>query len=124
MDDPDQRYTYFRVRGTGDYLIERRDGTATPTLVDWTASPAVRCGGSPDGTARNTLEIGVAASTTRFFMNGTEVEALPTESVKPYGLVGLRVNHMLDIAVRDYRVGERPPVGETTMAAGDTARLR
>jgi hypothetical protein len=101
---PDQRYTYFLVRGSGDYLIKRRDGTATPTLVDWTPSPAVKRIAA-GGTALNTLEIRVEADTTRFFVNGTEVHALPTESVEPYGLAGLRVNHMLNVTVRDVRLG-------------------
>jgi hypothetical protein len=111
---PDQRYTYFLVRGSGDYLIKRRDGSATSTLADWTPSPAVKRIAA-GGTALNALEIRVEPDTTRFFVNGTEVDALPTESVEPYGLAGLRVNHMLNVTVRGVRLGGAPLV-----AAGGT----
>jgi hypothetical protein len=104
LKDPDQRYTYFLVRGTGHYLIKRRDAAETPTLRDWTPSEAVQKVGTGGSGATNALEIRVAQDTTRFFVNGTQVDALPTETVAPYGFTGLRVNHDLNVAVRDYRV--------------------
>lgn len=97
LEDPDQRYSYFVIRGTGDYLIKRREGEATPTLVDWTPSDAIRPG-------QNTLEVRVAQDSVRFTINGTEVETLPAEQVQPYGIAGLRVNHMLDVAVTSFAV--------------------
>jgi hypothetical protein len=121
LKDPDQRYTYFLVRGTGHYLIKRREGEATPTLVDWTPSDAVQKVTTQGGSAANALEVRVQPDTTRFFVNGTEVAALPTESVQPYGLAGLRVNHALNVAVRDFRVdGGAAPGGSASDAAGGT----
>jgi hypothetical protein len=114
LKDPDQKYTYFLVRGSGHYLIKRRDGAETPTLVDWTASEAVPKVATAGGSAMNALEIRVQPDVTRFFINGVEVEALPTETVQPYGLAGLRVNHMLNVAVRDFRAerGDAAPTAE------------
>ena len=120
LQDPDQRYTYFLVRGTGHYLIKRRDGAETPTLRDWTASEAVRKVTAQNGSASNTLEIRAAQDTTRFFVNGTQVDALPTETVQPYGFTGLRVNHSLNVAVTDYRVNGTAivPTGGATGQSG------
>ena len=101
---PDQRYTYFLVRGTGHYLIKRREGDATPTLVDWTPAPAVAKVVNAGDVTRNTLQIRVELDSTRFFVNGTRVETLPTDQVQPHGLVGLRINHGLDMRVIDFGV--------------------
>jgi hypothetical protein len=123
LTDPDQRYTYFLVRGTGHYLITRREGEATSALIDWTASDAVPKVTTAGGGATNALEVRVEPETTRFLVNGTEVAALPTERVQPYGLVGLRVNHALDVVVRDFRVdgGAAPAGGAPGGAASGAA---
>ena len=104
LQQPDQQYTYFLVRGTGDYLIKRRDGEATPTLVDWTASPAIQKLANAGDVTRNTLEVRVETDVTRFLVNGTEVTALPTEQVQPYGIAGMRINHALDMLVSSFDV--------------------
>jgi hypothetical protein len=106
LQDPDQRYTYFLVRGTGHYLIKRRDGSATPTLKDWTASEAVGKVATEGGTAATALEIRVEPETTHFVVNGTEVAARPPADVQPYGIAGLRVNHGLNVVLRDFRLGD------------------
>jgi hypothetical protein len=36
-----QSYTYFVIRHTGEYLVRRRQGDRTETLVEWTAHPAI-----------------------------------------------------------------------------------
>ena len=101
---PDQQYTYFLVRGTGDYLIKRREGDQTRTLVDWTPSDAVRAataGSEPE----NALEVRVQGDSVRFVANGKVVETLPTARVDPWGIAGLRVNHRLDLRVSGFQVG-------------------
>ena len=37
-----QSYTYFLIRGDGQYTIKRRNGANVSSLVDWTASDANR----------------------------------------------------------------------------------
>jgi hypothetical protein len=117
LQQPDQQYTYFLVRGSGDYLIKRRDGDATPTLTDWTASPAIQKVATAGGAAQNTLEVRVEPEVTRFYVNGTEVTSLPTEQVQPYGVAGLRVNHALDVLVKSFEVGEGATAAEPATPA-------
>jgi hypothetical protein len=106
LQQPDQRYTYFLVRGNGDHLIKRRDGASTSTLQDWTPSPAVQRVTAAGASARNTLEIRVGPEVTRFLVNGTEVTTLPTDRVQPYGIAGLRVNHGLELAVSSFEIAD------------------
>jgi hypothetical protein len=98
-----QKYTYFLVRQDGMFLIKRRDGNATPTIADWTASSAIKkTAGSTPGT--NTLSIAVAADNVRFLVNGTEVGAAPASRVDASGIAGLRINHNLNVHVENFGV--------------------
>jgi hypothetical protein len=102
LETPAQDYLYFVVRGDGKYLIKHRAGEQVHTLADWTASPAVH---SADGSGRatNALRIDVGRDSVRFYANGTRVAALP-RVVRTDGIVGLRVNHALDLQVEGPRV--------------------
>jgi hypothetical protein len=98
-----QKYTYFLVRQDGQYTIKRRQGAATPTIVDWTDSPAVKktAAGSK---GVNALAIAVAGGTARFSINGTEVKSVPAAQIDANGLVGLRINHNLNVHVEGFGV--------------------
>ena len=109
LESPDQRYTYFLVRGTGHYLVKRRNGEETSTLTDWTASDAVNAIESPGDEPTNTLAVRVQGDSVRFVVNDQVVETLPAEEVQPWGLVGLRVNHNLDLQVSGVDVEEASP---------------
>jgi hypothetical protein len=41
LDAAGQKYTYFIVRQDGKYMIKRRAGADTPTVMDWTDSAAI-----------------------------------------------------------------------------------
>lgn len=119
LESPDQRYTYFLVRGTGDYLVKQRDGEETRTLTDWTGSDAVRAILRPGDEPRNTLEVRVQGDSVRFAVNDRVVETLPADRARPYGLAGLRVNHGLDVEVSDFEVVRSTgPSGEAGQAGG------
>jgi hypothetical protein len=99
-----ETYLYFEVRQDGMYLINQRAGAEKPLkLVDWTASPAVHK--FDDSPNTNTLAIKVAPDSVRFVVNGTEVHAISRKEIaNSSGVVGLRVNHNLDVHVADYSV--------------------
>ena len=100
-----QTYLYFEVRQDGDYYIAHRSGPTVHTLVGWTASPAVhKFDDAPNTT--NDLAIKVAADSVRFFVNNTQVNALPRSgmSADESGQVGLRVNHNLSVHVANFAV--------------------
>jgi hypothetical protein len=102
LETDDQAYTYFVIRRSGEFLIRRRAGSTTTNVRDWSAAPAIRKFDDkrPDErSVRNVLEIKVAADTTAFLVNGTEVARAPTRDIDTDGIVGLRVNHQLNIHV-------------------------
>jgi hypothetical protein len=98
-----QKYTYFLVRQDGQFLIKRRAGDTTPTVKDWTANGAVK---KTDATTKgvNTLAIAVAPDKVRFLVNGTEVAAAPASQIDTSGIVGLRINHNLNVHVDQFGV--------------------
>lgn len=99
-----QQYTYLLVRGDGRYLVKRREGTGTRELTDWVESSAVRAIAEDGGEAANTLEIRARGDQVEFVVNDTVVETFPRDRVQPEGLAGIRVNHDLEVDVRDWSV--------------------
>jgi hypothetical protein len=100
---PNVDYVYFLIRQDGKYLVKRRQGAKTHTLVNWTADPAIQqTNGKTNG--ENTLAVAVGASQVRFLVNGKDVTSLPRTDVPTSGIVGLRANHHLDLDVRDFGV--------------------
>ena len=105
LDGEGQQYLYFLVRGDGTYLVKRRDGANTTTLQTWTASPAVHKADSA-GQATNLLEIDRKSDPSKvvFKVNGQPVWTTDAKTVDPTGIVGLRVNHNLDVHVSGFEV--------------------
>lgn len=96
-------YSYFLIRDTGEYLIKRRMGSETPTVVGWTPSDAIVSYGG-EGTADNVLEVECGADTVNFYINGQRVHSLPRSDLDTDGVVGLRVNHGLNLHVSGLEV--------------------
>jgi len=97
LEGPGQTYLYVLLRKNGELLVKRRAGTETPTLVPWTAHPAIVP--QTEGTAKNILAVDVAADSVRIFVNDQRVTALPRAGLPTDGQVGLRVNHALNLHV-------------------------
>lgn len=91
-----QAYTYFLVRQDGKFLVKRRAGSETSTVVDWSAHPAVKAI-EGEGSARNELAIAVGADRVTFSVNGAEVASAERGKVDAEGIYGYRVNHNLDV---------------------------
>jgi hypothetical protein len=107
LDGDDQAYTYFVIRRSGEFLIRRRTGATTATVRDWTAAPAIRKYDdkrADEHSVKNVLEVRVAADTTAFLVNGTEVARIPTRDIDTDGIVGLRVNHQLNLHVSSLEI--------------------
>ena len=100
----DQNYTYFLVRDDGSYLIKRRDGDKTSNISKgWTAHPAIRKGDA-EGKATNLLEIDAKqnASKVDFKVNGQTVHSAAAKDLATKGIVGIRVNHNLDLHIEGF----------------------
>ena len=99
LEAANQSYFYFVVRQDGKYLINHRANDSTVhKLVDWTANPAVKAIDA-NGKATNTLSVVAGTDKVSFLVNGVEVNSLPRSQVEASGIVGLRVNHNLDVHV-------------------------
>jgi hypothetical protein len=104
LDGKGQKYTYFLVRDDGTYLVKRRDGDKTSEVTKgWTANPAVKKGNA-EGKATNLLEIDAKQNPSKvdFKVNGQTVYTADAKTMDVKGIVGLRVNHNLDLHVEGF----------------------
>jgi hypothetical protein len=106
LDGADQRYVYFLVRQDGSYLIKRREGEKTTDISKgWVPHASVK---KPEGNGAvtNLLEVDDKRrpGTLLFMVNGQEVHSTDAKSLPLDGIVGLRVNHNLDLHVEGFDV--------------------
>jgi hypothetical protein len=98
-----QAYTYFLVRQDGKFMVRTRTGAATTNVVAWTDNAAV-VKADAAGKATNKLEIAVAKDQVTFSVNGKAVHTMPAAAGAMDGIVGLRVNHNLDVHIEKFGV--------------------
>ena len=105
LDGEGQNYLYFVIRGDGKYLVRHRAGTATHDVQAWTEHPAIVKQGA-DGKQKNTLRVEVTATASRLFANGQLIKEIPRTGMTATvdGIVGLRVNHNLDVHIDGFVV--------------------
>ena len=106
LEGPAQAYTYFLVRGDGKFTIKRRQGEkVTAVTSGWQSHPAIKQADAK-GAATNLLEIDAKVDPQRvsFRANGREVYSIPAGRIPTRGMVGLRVNHNLDLHVEGFAV--------------------
>ena len=108
LDKPDQSYMYFIVRGDGKFLVNHRAGDQVHKIIPWTENAAI-VKADANGKATNKLTVDATkADSTRFLVNGTQVAALPrSQTVIGQGIVGLRVNHNLDVHIADLTIAKK-----------------
>lgn len=100
LGDMEQEYLYFLVRQTGEYLIKRRVGDGTEDVVGWTRHSAVPIAAAGEvGPTEYTLAVRAGEREVEFLVNGSVVHTMPRSAVDTDGVVGLRINHMLDLHV-------------------------
>ena len=100
---PNQKYVYFLVRGDGMFLVKKRDGANTSDVAPWTANDAVQKADSA-GKATNKVEIDAAGAKVAFKVNGKTVYEMDAAPADRAGVVGLRVNHGLDLHIDGFAV--------------------
>lgn len=100
-----QTYIYFLVAQNGQYLVRRRVGANVTDVKAATAHEAVRRPAA-NGQSSNTLEVRVTGDTISYVVNGTVVHTTPRAgaTAQTDGLVGVRINHVLDVMVGDFAV--------------------
>jgi len=103
------KYTCFLIRQDGKFLVQRRDGENTMNLTStWTAHPAI-LGPNAIGESINRLEVTIGKNRLAFAVNGKDVYTADPRLVEGAGVVGLRVNHNLDLHIDEFgvRKGEK-----------------
>lgn len=101
-----QSYMYYLVRQDGKFLVNHRaSDNEVHRIVDWKAHPAIRAIDAA-GKSTNALSIAIGPEKVSFIANGAEVHSIPRSTVDAggnhagtRGIVGLRVNHNLDLHV-------------------------
>jgi len=103
-----QKYIYFMVAQNGTFIIRSRVGEQVQDVKDRAQHDAVRQPGG-DGRSTNTLEVRVAGNTISYVVNGTVVHTSPKSGATATtdGLVGVRVNHVLDVQVENFEVARQ-----------------
>ncbi|MFT4516231.1 MAG: hypothetical protein ACI89X_004032 [Planctomycetota bacterium] len=97
VDNDKQTYSYFLVRGDGQFLIKTRDGGDTSDICLWGEQAAVAKEVKESGIAINVLAVDVGKEVTRFSVNGTQVHEAKTEALHSAGQYGARLVHDLDV---------------------------
>ena len=105
LDTAAQGYVYFVVAQNGTFLVRQRQGEAVTDVVNRQANAAVRQPGA-NGQSSNALEVRVNGATVSYVVNGTVVHSGPKGGLKADGLVGVRVNHVLDVEFEGFEVGK------------------
>lgn len=95
-----QKYGYFLLRKSGEFLIKERNGDDTNVVVDWTANDAIEAWTEESsGTIANVLGIETTGNTVSFFVNGTLVHSQDKGDLPTDGIVGFRLNHATNVHI-------------------------
>ncbi|MGQ0735369.1 MAG: hypothetical protein ACT4QD_17170 [Acidobacteriota bacterium] len=100
-----QNYIYFLVAQNGTFVIRHRAGDEVHDVQTRTANAAIAQPGA-DGKSVNALEVRISADAITYTVNGTVVHKTPKSGLtaKTDGIVGLRVNHLLDVHIDGFEV--------------------
>ena len=105
LQSENQSYDYFLVRNSGEYLIKKRRGDGTSVVQSWTPHDAINTyGPESESSVPNTLSVDVGTDEVRFLINGEQVAAMSRAELQTEGVVGLRINHGLNVHVEDFDV--------------------
>ena len=106
LGEPNQRYLYFQIAQNGTFLIKERTGDETADLEGGETEHAAVQTPPDGGSAVNTLEVRVTGDTVSYVVNSAVVHETARTGVfaQTDGVVGARVNHVLDVTVSNFQV--------------------
>jgi hypothetical protein len=101
LEGANQAYTYFLIRNGGESIIKERAGAETPTVQPWTPGEGILsyADRGDDASVKNVLAVECGSETVRFFVNGDEVGSVARSEIPTDGIVGVRVNHALNLHI-------------------------
>jgi len=105
LEDENQSYLYFLIRKDGRYLVKHREGNDTHEFFPWTENSYIVPHTGGDDPVENVLSIEASETEILFLINGNKVMSFDRARVNADGIVGLRVNHGLNLHVAEFNVG-------------------
>lgn len=104
LQQENQQYLYFLMRQDGKYLIKSRTGSNTKSIVGWTKNEAVKPMPTSDPVT-NSLKIANNGENISFWVNGTMIKQISASQLQyTKGIVGLRINHHLNVKVTEFNL--------------------
>lgn len=102
-----QRYIYFLVAQDGTFIIRHRMGENVQDVHRGKHAAVQRPGAG--GMSTNALEVRVAGDRISYVVNGAVVHTTPRSgsTAQTDGIVGVRINHLLDVQVVDFEVQQQ-----------------
>ena len=95
------QYAYALVRRDGKALLKVRDGATTQTVRDWATNAAIPIWkpGVPGASVKYLLVVEAIGNRVALWVGGTKVLDAARSEMPTDGVVGLRINHGLDVHV-------------------------
>jgi hypothetical protein len=105
LDGSGQNYLYFLIGQNGTFIVRHRSGSDVHDVQGRTGHAVINRPGD-DGHSTNTLEVRVSGDTISYVINDTVVHTTPKAGItaKTDGIVGIRVNHLLDVLIEGFGV--------------------
>ena len=99
-------YSYALLRRDGKAMLKVRDGATTRTVRDWAANGGIPTWkGGPAGTSvKYSLVVEAQGTRVTMWLGATQVLDAPRSELPTDGVVGLRINHALNLHVESVRV--------------------
>lgn len=104
LEDENQSYLYLLIRKDGRYLVKHRAGNETHEFIQWTENSYIVPHTGGEEPVENVLSIEASESEVLFLINGNKVMSFDRGRMKADGIVGLRVNHGLNLHVSEFNV--------------------
>lgn len=106
LDSPTPHYSYALLRRDGKAMLKVRDGATTRTVRDWAANGAIPLWkGGPAGTSvKYVLSVEATGARVSLWVGATQVLDAPRSELPTDGVVGLRINHALNLHVESVKL--------------------
>lgn len=85
-------------------MVKSRTGSETHEFIQWTENSYIVPHTGGDSPVENVLSIEASETEVLFLINGGKVMSFDRGRVKADGIVGLRVNHGLNLHVSEFNV--------------------
>lgn len=106
LHSPTPTYGYALLRRDGKAILKAREGAAARTVRDWTANASIPVfkAGAPGTSVKYQLVVEAKGARVSVWVGPTQVLDAPRSELPTDGIVGLRINHALNVHVERVEV--------------------